>query len=192
MDHNRPQKTVQKFSQVNMSPIEVPSWRAASLHSLQIQSRMGWMRYALTRYQNLVSTIYRARIYLDWGRSNVDPDGWHKEVLEWPCLLWQSFKAKWADRVVIKSKRFIHIRIQCHATTPNCGRTLQTRWDRGLKTESFISKDLGFQSPLFYGRTGNETYITAFKKGSVAKTLHLMGSPSIGKDSSSSCLRRCW
>ena len=36
---------------------------------------------------------------------------------------------------------------------------------------------------------GRISYITAFKKGSVAKRLDLMGSPA--EISSSSCLRRC-
>jgi hypothetical protein len=95
-------------------------------------------------------------------------------------------------KLLYRSKGFIHIRTECFAAAPDYRCTLQARWDRGLKAESFMSKDVDSSISFIYARTGGVTYITAFKKGSVAKRLDLMGSPaSSGRESSSSCLRRC-
>ena len=52
------------------------------------------------------------------------------------------------------SKGFIHVRSQCLAAPPNCGCTLQKRWDRGLKTESFVSNDYNHNiTTIIHGRT---------------------------------------
>ena len=47
-------------------------------------------------------------------------------------------------KLLYTSKEFIHVRTECLAATPKCWRTLQTRWDGGLKAQNFISKDSGF------------------------------------------------
>ena len=193
MDHNRPQKIAQKLLQSNMSLIGVRSSQVACLDSSQIHWKMEWMRYAPRWCQGPVLTICPARIYLGLERSTVDPDEWHKEGLEWPCLRWWSFIANWVHRAVIQEVKDSYM-LGPSALPPlpiagaRCKKDGTGGWRRRA---SFLMITIITLLPSFM--EGRVSYITAFNKGSEAKRFDLMGSPAkISRDSSSSCLRRCW
>ena len=84
------------------------------------------------------------------------------------------------------SKGFIHVRTQSLAGTPNCGYTLQTRWDSSWRRMvSFLMVTIKRLLPSFI----TQETLKRFK-------FDLVGfSRTIARDSSSSCLRQlrcCW